>query len=309
MRKAFIKKLVELAEKDPRIHLLTGDLGFFVVEPFADRFPERFINAGVAEQNMMGMATGMAEAGLIPFVYSIATFATLRPYEFIRNGPVLHNLPVKIVGIGGGVEYSHHGPTHFGLDDVGALRVQPGLSIITPCDSDQLNTALEKTWDAPGPAYYRLSKNENVSVPGLNGKFEPGKLDLIANGQDALIIAMGNAATLAAKAESELRQNGINTTVALVSSMNPSPEEHLIETISRHRHVFTVEAHFINGGLGSMVSEVIAENGLNARLTRLAVRQTPTRSVGSEQFLQDRFGISSACIFDTVVKCLNLAAR
>ncbi len=309
MRKAFIKKLVELAQKDPRIHLLTGDLGFFVVEPFAERFPERFINAGVAEQNMMGMATGMAEAGLIPFVYSIATFATLRPYEFIRNGPVLHNLPVKIVGIGGGVEYSHHGPTHFGLDDVGALRVQPALSIITPCDSDQLNTALDKTWDAPGPAYYRLSKNENVSVPGLNGKFELGKLDLIANGQDALIIAMGNAATLAAKAELELRQNGINATVALVSSMNPSPEEHLIETISRHRHVFTVEAHYVNGGLGSMVSEVIAENGLNARLTRLAVRQTPTRSVGSEQFLQDRFGISSSCIFDTVVKCLNLAAR
>lgn len=309
MRKAFIKKLVELAEKDQRIHLLTGDLGFFVVEPFAERFPERFINAGVAEQNMMGMATGMAEAGLIPFVYSIATFATLRPYEFIRNGPVLHNLPVKIVGIGGGVEYSHHGPTHFGLDDVGALRVQPGLSIITPCDSDQLNTALEKTWDAPGPAYYRLSKNENVSVPGLNGKFEFGKLDLIANGQDALIIAMGNAAILAAKAEAQLRTNGISATVALVSSMNPSPEEHLIETISRHRHVFTVEAHFVNGGLGSLVSEVIAENGLNARLTRLAVRQTPNRAVGSEQFLQDRFGISSGCIFDTVVKCLNLAAR
>ena len=125
MRKAFIKKLIELAQRDQRIYLLTGDLGFFVVEPFAERFPERFINAGVAEQNMMGMATGMAESGLIPFVYSIATFATLRPYEFIRNGPVLNNLPVKIVGIGGGVEYSHHGPTHFGLDDVGALRVQP----------------------------------------------------------------------------------------------------------------------------------------------------------------------------------------
>lgn len=309
MRKAFIEKLIELAEKDRRIHLLTGDLGFFVVEPFAERFADRFINAGVAEQNMMGMATGMAEAGMIPFVYSIATFATLRPYEFIRNGPVLHNLPVKIVGIGGGVEYSHHGPTHFGLDDVGALRVQPGLSIITPCDSLQLKTALGKTWEMPGPAYYRLSKNENISLPELNGQFELGKLDLIANGQDALIIAMGNAATEAAKAESALRQQGIHTTVALVSSMNPSPEEHLIETISHHRHVFTVESHFINGALGSMVSEVIAENGLNARLTRLAVRQNPRGAVGSEQFLKDRFGISAKCVADTVVKCLNLAAR
>ncbi|HNB22988.1 MAG TPA: transketolase C-terminal domain-containing protein, partial [Candidatus Melainabacteria bacterium] len=243
-----------------------------------------------------------------PFVYSIATFATLRPYEFIRNGPILHNLPVKIVGIGGGVEYSHHGPTHFGLDDVGALRVQPGLSIFTPCDRDQLNTALEKTWESNGPAYYRLSKNEDVSVPGLNGNFEVGKLDLIAKGDDALIIAMGNAATLAAKAEAKLKKNGINTTVALVSTMNPSPEAHLIETISRHLNVFTVEAHFINGGLGSLVSEVIAENGLNARLKRLAVRRTPNRSVGSEEFLLERFGISSGCIYDAVVKSLNLAA-
>jgi transketolase len=309
MRKAFIQKLIELAEKDKRIFLLTGDLGYFVIEPFAERFPDRFINAGVAEQNMMGMATGMAEAGLIPFVYSIATFATLRPYEFIRNGPVLHNLPVKIVGIGGGVEYSHHGPTHFGLDDVGALRVQPGLSIITPCDSAQLKTALQKTWDMPGPAYFRLSKNENISLPELNGQFELGKLDLIANGQDALIIAMGNSATEAAKAEATLRQQGVHATVALVSSMNPSPEEHLIETISHHRHVFTVEAHYINGALGSMVSEVIAENGLNARLTRLAVRHNPHGAVGSEQYLQDRFGISAKCVADTVVKCLNLAAR
>lgn len=309
MRKAFIKKLVELAEKDPRIHLLTGDLGFFVVEPFADRFPDRFINAGVAEQNMMGMATGMAESGLIPFVYSIATFATLRPYEFIRNGPVLHNLPVKIVGIGGGVEYSHHGPTHFGLDDVGALRVQPGLSIITPCDSQQLSAALEKTWDAPGPAYYRLSKNESVTVPGLDGRFAIGKIDLITHGQDALIIAMGNAAPEAAKAERTLAQNGINATVALVSSISPCPVEPLIESISRHRHVFTVEAHYINGGLGSMVSEVIAENGLNARLSRIAVRKNPHGSVGSEQFLYERLGISAQSIADTVVSCLNLATR
>lgn len=309
MRKAFVKKLVELAEREPRIHLLTGDLGFYVVEPFAERFPARFINAGVAEQNMMGMATGMAESGLIPFVYSIATFATLRPYEFIRNGPVLHNLPVKIVGVGGGVEYSHHGPTHFGLDDVGALRVQPGLSIITPCDSDQLNTAIEKTWDAPGPAYYRLSKNEGITVPGLNGRFEIGKIDFIANGQDALIIAMGNAAPEAQKAELSLAQKGISATVALVSSISPRPEDHLIETISRHRYVFTVEAHYINGGLGSMVSEVIAENGLNARLTRLAVRQVPKGMVGSEQYLCERLGISAKDITDKVVSCLNLAAR
>src|SRR6185437_14353504 len=112
MRQAFIRTLCELAAEDDRIVLLTGDLGYMAMEPFRDRFPERFINAGVAEQNMIGIATGMAEAGLRPYAYSIATFAVLRPFEFIRNGPVLHNLPVRIVGMGGGFDYGPAGSTH-----------------------------------------------------------------------------------------------------------------------------------------------------------------------------------------------------
>src|SRR3972149_3095847 len=111
MRIAFTKTLAELAEQDPRILLLTGDLGYMALEPFSERFPDRFFNVGVAEQNMVGLATGLAEAGFIPFLYSIVTFASLRPYEFIRNGPILHRLPVRIAGVGGGFEYGHNGPT------------------------------------------------------------------------------------------------------------------------------------------------------------------------------------------------------
>ncbi|HEY4939313.1 MAG TPA: 1-deoxy-D-xylulose-5-phosphate synthase, partial [Actinomycetota bacterium] len=125
MRRAFVQELAEIAERDARILLITGDLGFSVVEPFADRHPDRFFNAGVAEQNMVGLATGLAESGFIPFVYSIATFAALRPYEFVRNGPVLHNLPVRIVGTGGAFDYGTAGPTHHALEDVGIMRMQP----------------------------------------------------------------------------------------------------------------------------------------------------------------------------------------
>src|SRR5258708_10366625 len=121
MRAAFIHALVELAAHDPRILLLTADLGFMALEPFAQRFPGRLFNMGVAEQNMVGAATGLAEAGFIPYVYSIVTFATLRPYEFIRNGPVLHQLPVRIVGMGGGYEYGPAGATHHGLEDIGVM--------------------------------------------------------------------------------------------------------------------------------------------------------------------------------------------
>src|ERR1700751_4301824 len=118
MRGAFVRALTELAERDSRIVLLTGDLGFMALEPFASKFPERFINVGVAEQNMVGLATGLAEAGFTPYVYSIATFASMRGYEFIRNGPVQHGLPVRIVGIGGGVDYGHNGLSHYALEDV-----------------------------------------------------------------------------------------------------------------------------------------------------------------------------------------------
>ena len=132
MRTAFVNTLAELAALDERILLLTGDLGYMALEPFTDRFPDRFVNVGVAEQNMVGIATGLAEAGFVPFVYSIATFASLRPYEFIRNGPVLHRSRVRIVGVGGGFEYGTAGITHHGLEDVGVMRVQPGLTVIVP---------------------------------------------------------------------------------------------------------------------------------------------------------------------------------
>src|SRR2546421_8509146 len=150
MRRAFINTLVELAEHDPRIMLLTGDLGYLALEPFSERFPDRFFNVGVAEQNMVGLATGLAEAGFIPFVYSIVTFASLRPYEFIRNGPILHRLPVRIVGVGGGFEYGPQGLSHHGLEDVGVMRVQPGMTVVAPADHRQMATALRATWDLPG---------------------------------------------------------------------------------------------------------------------------------------------------------------
>src|SRR5438093_3574694 len=141
MRRAFVNTLVELAESDPRILLLTGDLGYLALEPFSERFPDRFFNVGVAEQNMVGLATGLAEAGFIPFVYSIVTFASLRPYEFIRNGPILHQLPVRIVGVGGGFEYGPQGATHHGLEHVGVMRVQPGIAATARADYAQLACA------------------------------------------------------------------------------------------------------------------------------------------------------------------------
>src|SRR3989442_15930459 len=154
MRKAFSTTLAELAERDPRIMLLTGDLGFMALEPFADRFPDRFINMGVAEQNMVGVGTGLAESGFIPFLYSIVTFASMRAYEFIRNGPIMQNLPVRIVGVGGGFEYGAAGPTHYGLEDVGLMRVQPGMTGVAAADHHGTADGRLETLDLSRPAHY-----------------------------------------------------------------------------------------------------------------------------------------------------------
>lgn len=292
MRSTFIRTLAELAEHDERIMLLTGDLGYMAIEPFAERFSRRFVNVGVAEQNMVGMATGLAEAGFLPFVYSIVTFATLRPYEFIRNGPILHQLPVRIIGVGGGVEYGHNGPTHYGMEDVGVMRVQPGISVVAPADVAQTRAALKATWALPGPIYYRLGKDERTTVPGLDGRFAVGQAQVIRRGGDVLLIAMGSVAVETAAAADLLAERGISATVAIVASLSPPPIDDLAALLAAHRVAITVEAHYINGGVGSLVAEIIAEGGLSCRLTRAGIRATPDGRSGSQEYLYSQFGLS-----------------
>jgi transketolase len=302
MRSAFVKTLVELAEQDSRILLLTGDLGYTVLEPFSERFPDRFFNSGVAEQNMMGVATGLAEAGFIPFLYSIVTFAVLRPYEFIRNGPIHHGLPIRIVGIGGGLEYGHNGISHYGLEDVGLMRIQPGMTVIAPADSEQASEALFKTWELPGPVYYRISKYDQTRVPGLNGRFELGRAQIIREGSDLVIIALGCIAGEAIAAAQLLASKGLSCAVMVISSVHPPPIDDLVRILSQFRLALTVEAHHIIGGIGSLVSEVIAERRLLCRLVRCGITAPCDGRSGSETYLRRKNGISADALADTAAR-------
>lgn len=305
MRNDFVAELGALAEEDERVMLLTGDLGFMVLEDFAQRFPDRFVNCGVGEQNMVGVATGLAEAGFVPFVYSIATFSTLRPYEFIRNGPILHGLPVRIVGVGGGFDYGHNGVTHFALEDYGVMRTQPGITTIAPADAPQARAALRATSELPGPVYFRISKRGDA-LPGLDGHFELGKLSVVREGSDAAILAIGSIAHEAVDAAAQLAERGIDVTVALVPSFNPSPSEEIAALLAEMPAVLTVEAHYRDGGLGSLVAEAIAENGLGCRLLRAGVRRTPAGEAGSQQFLEDRHELSAQHLAKQLERSLDL---
>jgi transketolase len=305
MRRAFVRTLTELAAGDPRILLLTGDLGYMALEPFAERFPDRFFNAGVAEQNMVGVATGLAEAGFVPFVYSIVTFATLRPYEFIRNGPVLHRLPVRIVGIGGGFEYGTQGASHHGLEDVGVLRTQPGIAIVAAADHAQAATALRATADLAGPVYYRLGKDDTYTVPGLEGRFELGRAQRVREGRDLVMIAMGSVASEAVAAAEMLGREGIRCGALVVASVQPAPVADLAAALAEVPVALTVEAHSVAGGLGSLVSEVSAERGLACRVVRCGVRGVSDGLCGSQAYLYRSHGLSREALVDTACRALG----
>jgi transketolase len=304
MRNAFIRALSEIAEHDQRVVLLTGDLGFTVLESLAERLRDRFVNVGVAEQNMVGLATGLAEAGLIPYVYSIGTFASMRPYEFLRNGPLLHSLPVRIVGVGAGLDYGHNGVTHYALEDVAIMRAQPDMTIIAPADPAQAIAAVRASIAIEGPIYFRIGKTSAV-VTELNGWFELGRLGLIGDGRDVAIVALGSIAGEAVRARELLEQQGIEATVAVVASVQPAPIEDLLELLRDLPFAVTVEAHYHTGGLGSLVAEVIADHKLTCRLERRAIEEMPRGLTGTAAFLNEVHRLSAHALTESIATELD----
>ena len=300
MRKALVDGLIHLAKQDPRIVLLTGDLGYTVIEPFQQHFPDRFYNVGVAEQNMVGLATGLAEAGYIPFVYSIVTFATLRPYEFIRNGPILHNLPVRIVGVGGGVEYGPAGPTHHGLEDVAVFRHYPNMDIFAPADAEQLKSILNQCWDRPGPAYYRIGKFENLQVPGLDGQYEFDTINTVVKGSDVLLLSMGSISTEVVSAATSLQALGVSAQVAIVSQINPLPKQALLDSLRGFSCVCTIEGHLVTGGLGSAIAELIAESSVACKFKRYGIQELGTETTGGYNYLINRAGLDANSLCEQI---------
>lgn len=305
MRSEFAHALTRLAAEDDRIVLLTGDLGFSVLEPFRDAHPDRFFNVGVAEQNMLGMATGLAEGGFVPFAYSIATFASMRGYEFLRNGAALHRLPVRIVGVGAGFDYGLNGVSHYALEDVALMRAQPSMTVVVPADRDQAEAALRATVDHPAPIYFRLAK-QGAPVPGLDGRFELGRAYTLRQGGDVALVALGALAHTALEAAERLAEREVTASVTVVSTVSPPPRSDLLESLGGATSVVTIEDHYVTGGLGSLVAELIAEHGLGVELARCGVRSMP-RGSGSQEHLHRSHRLDPRAVADQAVALL--AAR
>ena len=299
MRNNFIQKLIEIASKDKRIVLLTADLGFSVLEDFARKFPDRFYNVGVSEQNMIGVATGLAESGFIPFTYTIAPFSLLRPYEFIRNGPILHNLPVRIIAIGAGFEYGNLGSTHHLIEDIAITRVFPNLSIYSPINAKNAESILEKSYLENNPIYYRIGKNKDSLSDNLN-YFESDNFIQLSKGDESVaVFGIGSIVEEILKCNN-LTDKKISSYA--ITKIDQKIAQELIPIIQKYKNIISVEAHYINGGIGSMIAEIIAENQLTAKLYRLGVRELSDGIFGDAEFMYRKHKISDKDIFNLINK-------
>lgn len=301
MRKAFNEELLKAAHADERIHMILADIGYGEIEPFADAFPKRFINCGVAEQNMTGVACGVAMEGNIAITYSIANFPTLRCLEQIRNDVCYHNANVKIVIIGGGMAYGPLGISHHSTEDLAIMRALPNMKVIAPCDIYEARSAVHAMLAYNGPVYYRCGyKGEKNIHPGPVD-FKIGKAIRITDGKDATIMFSGTIGYNCKLAAEALAAEGIHVSLVSMHTVKPVDKEAVIEAATQTGGILTVEEHNICGGLGSAVAEAIMDSGVGAcKFKRIALPDVNVSLIGSQDWLRDQYGMGVADIVAAV---------
>jgi transketolase len=304
VRNTFVEALCELAAADERIWLLTGDLGYSVLEPFQTQFPERYVNVGVAEQNLAGIAAGLTHSGKIVLTYSIANFPTLRCLEQIRNDVCYNELPVKIVSVGGGYAYGPQGYTHQGLEDLAILRTLPGMTVVAPADPIETQLATAAVVAAPGPCYLRLGKAREPVVHTTEPPFALGQAIRVRDGNDATLISTGGMLGPALAAADALQQNdGFKVRVLSMHTLKPLDAEAIRAAAIETRGIVTVEEHSVVGGLGSAVAEVLAAmDEPRASLRRFGAPDRIQPRVGSQAHLRSQMGDLPGVVRDLLVR-------
>ena len=298
MRNAFIEELVKSAEKDEKIVLVVGDLGYGVIEPFAKKFPERFFNAGVAEQNMMGLSAGLASEGFHVYAYSIANFPTFRCAEQIRNDVAYHNLPVTIVAVGGGLSYGNLGYSHHAVQDYALLRTMPNMLIAAPGDPMETISCMKYLNSNPQPSYLRLGKagekNFHKKIPNI----DPGKFTSTDNEiKSKIILSTGTALNLAKELDKENLMEDF-----CVMTMPLWGMEHrkvLLDEVQKYEEIIVLEDHLLDGGFGSWILESLINNSeLYSRIKIKALDPKICGMVGSQSTLNAVGGLNVSSILE-----------
>lgn len=290
MREAFVKEMEKQLSIKKEIYLLTADLGFSLFENIQKKFPSRFINVGVAESNMVGVAAGLALTGKTVFVYSIATFATYRTFEHIRNDICQHNLAVIVIGTGAGLSYPDAGPSHHALEDLALLKAIPNMSIFTPSDPSETAWAVKYAIKRKRPAYIRLGKKSEFIE--IKRKLKYGKANILSKGKDFLLITTGNITYEALNSIDLLKSVGINGTLLNYPMIKPFDRKTLLSLAPKFKIIVTLEEHSEVGGLSSSVSETLVNVKGKFKLHNLATPDKFTKIAGEQSYLREKYGLS-----------------
>ncbi len=293
MRKAFVNELIKQARINKNIYVLVADVGYNLVEPFQQEFTDRFINVGIAEQNMIGVAAGLAMQGKKVFCYSLGNFPTLRCLEQIRNDICYHNLDVKIVNSGAGLYYGSLGSSHHATEDIAVMRALPSMTVISPCDRADVKVALDFEFMSGKPCYIRLQGSNDVEVIE----------DLPCKNPQVGIVATGSILKEAVKAGKILKQSGYSVGVGRCSYIKPLYIDKLINP--KLEYIVTVEEHNLSGGLGSAVLEAISDMGLTTRVVRIGLQDKFVKEVGSQEYLRKINGLDAISIANKIKEVLN----
>lgn len=286
MRKTCLRMVYELAKQDERIVFIGSDLGAGVLDDFKREMPDRFFMEGIGEANMVGMAAGLALSGKIVYCHTIATFLTRRAFEQVCIDVGLHKANVRLIGAGGGAVYAPLGPTHLAVDDIALMRTIPGMTILAPCDANEMERMMPDTVTYPGPVYIRLGRGGDPLVP-------VGPIAVAPN--DVLLIATGTATQIAHAAAGVLQVDMI-----YMRSIKPFNRDGLLRRLVGKRRVITIEDHSIIGGLGSAVAEVLAESGWSGKFKRIGYPDVFPKGYGTQDEMRAAYGITADAIVEQV---------
>lgn len=301
MRKTFVKILEKLAKDNPDIFLLTGDLGKFF-DDFKNSYPKRFINAGVAEGNMIGVAAGLALSGKNVYCYSIIPFLAMRAFEQIRVDLCYHNLNVKLLGAGGGLVYGFEGITHQAIEDIAIMRSLPNMTVVAPGDLIEAEAVAKESVNYKGPLYIRFGKDNSPPVHSSAPNLKIGEGIVLNKGNNISIIATGSTLYTAKVVSDELIRNGLGTTLISMHTIKPLDKELIRDCAKNNKAIFTIEEHSEIGGLGSAVSEYLMELDYQGLFRKIALPDNFSSEVGDHDHLCKKCGLDSKIITNYILK-------
>jgi len=306
MRLAFVDEITKLASRDKNVWLITADLGFSVFEEFKKKFPNQFLNVGVAEQNAISIAAGLAMSGKKVFVYSISTFITMRPFEQIRNDICYQNLPVYLVGGGSTFSYSTFGCTHFSLEDLGLMKILPNMAVMAPGDPIETRALVRAAYNRKGPVYIRIAKRGEPIIHSKNDRVILGKSSKLLGGNDIAILVCGRQLPNAMFAAEILKEEGIKCRVLSFHTIKPLDSAAIIKAAKETKGLITVEEHLLSGGFGSSVAEIVTDKGLHTPLIRLGISDEFPRGVGSQDYFLKKYKLTPEGIVKAAKKILKI---